>query len=288
MLANYHKIFNDEVVKARKLIGEGRFSFAENEKKMKKLYESESWSLLSYHRFLIEPTREGYKPTDTQSPTDVFDYKPLIGGFAHSLKGEFLHIGNALNQIKDFIKDVPEIKEECEIIERSTSYGQILMRKLLDFLDLGKPIKEKVNMVDILLKTEALLRPRLSSNINLNVNIENKKRKVFVEANSEQLMAVLLELVENASRALRQTGGTIEISLKYKKLKDKENIHITISDDGPGITDDLKKELFVKPVKSRSGLGIGLYLCTKIITILGGSLELMSSPGKGTVVTITF
>jgi signal transduction histidine kinase len=175
-----------------------------------------------------------------------------------------------------------DIQEECDMIARSIQYSQILLRRLLDYLDTGQPRLELIDTLVLLKRVELLARPRLSSNIQLKVTIDHSIKQRTVSANFEQLMGVLLELVYNAASALRDKGGSIEL---YFEERDRE-IAIFVNDDGPGIPGELRKKLFKKQVPSKEGLGLGLFLCNKVVNALGGKLSMQTSSEEGTTFTI--
>jgi signal transduction histidine kinase len=104
----------------------------------------------------------------------------------------------------------------------------------------------------------------------------------LVLANVEQLMEVLLELIRNATNALHEKDGTIELKLEEKDGK----IVISVKDDGPEIPLELRKYIFKKQVSSKSGLGLGLFLCNKVVSALGGEINFQTSSEEGTVFTV--
>lgn len=205
-------------------------------------------------------------------------YKAICGSLAHSLKGEFLHIGFASGQIRESVGMSTEIKEECDVIDRSMLYSRVILQQLLDYVDMGKPRMESIEIFELIKKTELLARPRLKSNITLHVIVASNIKKHIIYGNFEQLMGVLLELINNASKAMLNKIGKIDLTLN----KRDRNIEISVSDDGSGIPPKIRKKLFKQQVPSKSGLGLGLFLSNKVIQELGGKLILKSSSSKGT------
>lgn len=214
----------------------------------------------------------------------VDQFKSIIGAAAHGLKGEFLHIGNSTKILRELAKDSQDIQEECDIIERSAQYSQLLLRRVLDYLDIGKPSLGPVDILKVLWRTESLVRPRLPSNVELKVTIDSSitQQPMDILGNVEQLMEVLLELFNNAINVLHGKGGTIEFSLEKKD----EKISISVRDNGPGIPEELKEDLLKKQLASKSGLGLGLFLCNKVISALKGELKVKTSSQEGTTFTI--
>jgi signal transduction histidine kinase len=209
-------------------------------------------------------------------------HQAIWGAAAHNLKGEFLQIGHSLRAVRELADDSPDIQEECDLIERSVEYSQLLLRRLLDYLDIGRPKIESINALELLRRTELLVRPRLPSSVQLEITADTSMKEQIVSADLEQLMGVLLELINNAGNVLREKGGTIE--LKIAEINGE--LAISVKDNGPGIPQELRGRLFKEQVSSKSGLGLGLFLSNKVITALEGKLQLQDSSEKGTTFTI--
>jgi two-component system sensor histidine kinase/response regulator len=210
-------------------------------------------------------------------------YKAVCREVAHDLKGEFMHIGYSLKEIRESTDPSGEVTEECDMIERSLAYSRLLLERLLNFLDMGSLQMEPIELAELIRKTEALAKPRLPSNIQLHIRISPHTTKTRISANFDQLMAVLMEFINNASKVLRPKGGIIEI-----KLEEKNNhALVSIKDDGPGIPVELKDKILNEQVPSKNGgLGLGLYLCNKVIDQVGGKLNMETKKGKGTTFTM--
>jgi signal transduction histidine kinase len=209
-------------------------------------------------------------------------YKAIIAATSHSLKSELMHIRTSTVFLREFAESPEEKIKRYELIERSVQYSQLLLRRLLDFVDMGKPNAEQIDLAKLTQKITALVRPRLSSDIHLEVSFVHDVTCYAIKANYEQLMEVMVELLENARTALHIKGGTIELQVEKKD----DEIAISVSDNGPGIPMELRNELFTKEVKSKHGLGLGLYLSSKIIDSLGGKLFLANTSEHGTTITL--
>jgi two-component system nitrogen regulation sensor histidine kinase GlnL len=107
----------------------------------------------------------------------------------------------------------------------------------------------------------------------------------------DQLVQVFLNLVKNAAEAVPEEGGEIVVSTGYQHgvrlaLPGSETrrhlpLVVTIQDNGPGIPEDLKPNLFDAFVTTKaSGSGLGLALVAKIIGDHGGIIEFDSVPRR--------
>ena len=95
----------------------------------------------------------------------------------------------------------------------------------------------------------------------------------------QMLVQVVINLVKNAAEALSATTDpTIEISCRQLSNSETE---ITVSDNGPGIPDDIIEEIFVPFFTTKAtGTGIGLSYSRQIMRAHGGSISCSSQPGK--------
>jgi signal transduction histidine kinase len=70
---------------------------------------------------------------------------------------------------------------------------------------------------------------------------------------------------------------------------DKERTYISVADKGKGISDEVMNKIFIPFFTTRiNGSGIGLSLSKQIMSLHGGSINIESSEGEGTTVTVIF
>lgn len=109
---------------------------------------------------------------------------------------------------------------------------------------------------------------------------------IALEADRQMLEQVLINLVKNATEALRNTPEP-EIELSCYREGDRQ-ICLSVRDNGEGIPKDKLEQVFVPFFTTREeGSGIGLNLCRQIIRSHQGRTSIESAPGKGTRVLIT-
>lgn|GEM_PF-525734 len=108
-------------------------------------------------------------------------------------------------------------------------------------------------------------------------------RDFEVSGNPEHLRVVMLNLIRNA----RQAGAThVECELRLEPSGSA--IRLLVKDDGPGLPEGLRPQLFDSFVTSSKagGSGLGLYLVRRHIDLLGGQIRVDSAEGGGTQFTI--
>jgi histidine kinase len=98
-----------------------------------------------------------------------------------------------------------------------------------------------------------------------------------------QIHNAVSNLVSNALHACREAherGSFIKVSGKIEQ----DELQISVSDNGVGMTDELREKLFKKfySTKGSKGTGLGLVITKKVVQEHGGSISVESEPGKGT------
>jgi len=147
-------------------------------------------------------------------------------------------------------------------------------------LSLGKVVREALPLMRAAVANTAMLR-------------------IAVDTNAPQVLAdpvaiqrILLNLVMNASRAIRRPHGVIEVGVAGMKAADDHGpqfVRLTVADNGIGMdiatVDDLKQR-FIEPPSLAEGTELGLRTVHQTVCAHGGRLQLDSEPGGGTTVRI--
>jgi signal transduction histidine kinase len=107
----------------------------------------------------------------------------------------------------------------------------------------------------------------------------------LIEAFPGQLNQVWMNLLVNGAQALGTKGGHISIATSV----DNDFVTVRFQDSGPGIPSDILEQIFdpfftTKPVGE--GTGLGLSICFSIISKHGGTINVESSKGVGTIFTV--
>ncbi|HEY9485875.1 MAG TPA: ATP-binding protein [Nitrososphaeraceae archaeon] len=100
---------------------------------------------------------------------------------------------------------------------------------------------------------------------------------ILIVADKLRLNQVFLNIINNAINVLQE--GEIIVFLERH---DNNTVLVRIIDDGPGIPSNIKDTLFTKFVTgSKSGTGLGLYICKNIIENHGGKIWAKNNKNKG-------
>ena len=153
-----------------------------------------------------------------------------------------------------------------EIIERVLSFGRT---------NAGMHSRQNLNnMIDDTLK---LVRIKLDQQ-KIDILFQPLAQGAYVDVNKGQILQVILNLILNATQAM-PSGGTINIETTI----DEELAHITITDNGIGIPQEIKDNIFESFLTNRpDGTGLGLSISKRIMRAHRGDIELSCSSPQGT------
>jgi signal transduction histidine kinase len=161
------------------------------------------------------------------------------------------------------------------------------LQKLTEYLlELSNTNKQKFNKIEVgnVVSKQISLLNNLS--ISKNVKIQNSidaSQKYYCNGDEILLGRAIYNLIENAIKYCDQKNGKVDVSVNVNDL----NIYIKISDNGDGISDELKDKIFERFYridksrnKSIDGFGLGLALVKKVVDLHDGKITLNSKKGN--------
>lgn len=151
------------------------------------------------------------------------------------------------------------------------------------FLNVPKPTKKIIVGATFFKRIEFIFKDEmLKKNIDFNIKIFDVKHTFY--ADEQQFSQVIINLIRNATQALKETkNAKIEILITAEEGK----TNIRVLDNGKGISKEELTQIFVPFFTTKEkGTGIGLSLSKQILQLHGGSLEVFSKLNEKTVFTI--
>jgi nitrogen fixation/metabolism regulation signal transduction histidine kinase len=111
-----------------------------------------------------------------------------------------------------------------------------------------------------------------------------QEKNIYANLDKTQLIRIVTNLVKNAIQATENVDNPI---IDVKVLSEQQNLIISITDNGKGISEDLKELIFEPKFTTKtSGMGLGLAITKNIIEAYDGSISFTSKEGMGTVFTV--
>jgi two-component system sensor histidine kinase PilS (NtrC family) len=159
---------------------------------------------------------------------------------------------------------------------------------ITEFLDYARPrsnLRERTDIGALLNETIALFKN--SSNFRSGIEIRcDLAPRLAVTGDSQRLRQVFWNLLINAAQAIRD-GGAIGVSAAPDSDDLSDDIVIRISDTGTGIAKEHLENIFDPFFTTKTdGTGLGLAIVYRIMEDHGGSIDVKSEQGKGTIVTL--
>ncbi len=199
------------------------------------------------------------------------------------LKGEFEVTLKKLRSQEDYEALLKSSLEEIDTINRILD--QLLMLARWE----NREIPLRLSVFDLRSLAEQVLAEMrvLAERKQIRLNLESPPRLTFT-ADEKQLRTVLVNLLDNAIK-YSPPAGVIDLQLKDESLATR----IIIRDQGLGIPADRLPFIFarfyrVEDARSSSGFGLGLSITKSIVEAHGGTIEVESHVGLGTVFTLSF
>lgn len=111
-----------------------------------------------------------------------------------------------------------------------------------------------------------------------------QEKNIYANLDKTQLIRIVTNLVKNAIQATENVDNPI---IDVKVLSEQQNLIISITDNGKGISEDLKELIFEPKFTTKtSGMGLGLAITKNIIEAYDGSISFTSKEGMGTIFTV--
>ncbi|MGM0411607.1 MAG: PAS domain S-box protein, partial [Bacillota bacterium] len=192
-------------------------------------------------------------------------------------------------------------KEYIEILENA---GENLLNIINDILDISKIEsgkieleKEDFNLHQALENVAEIMSVRafkkgLEFPLRIAPNVPT-----FLKGDSSRLRQILINFIGNAIKFTEKGQVVVEVELEqYTKVEGKEGVELAfhVIDTGIGIEKENQKKIFSSfsqadssSTRKYGGTGLGLSISKQLVEMMGGNIELESSPGEGSTFSFT-
>ena len=208
----------------------------------------------------------------------------LVRGLAHEIKNPLGGIRGAA-QLLDRELNRPELAEYTQVIIREADR----LTELVDnMLGPSRPLKIAPVNVHKVLEHVAQIAKTGMLQAGLDMKRDYDPSLPAVDADEDQLIQALLNLVSNACIALEEVPGG-RVTLRTRALRQftiagqrhRLVVQIDVIDNGPGIPEELIDRMFYPMISGRPhGTGLGLAIAQNIVRRHNGVLECESRPGR--------
>jgi PAS domain S-box-containing protein len=218
----------------------------------------------------------------------------LAGGIAHDFNNI---LGIILGNTELALDDVPEwnpAQHNLHEVRDACMRAKDLVRQILAFTRKAEQELKAVKIGPLVEAALRLLRASIPKTIEIRQNFTAESD--IVMADPTQIHQILMNLSTNASQAMAETGGVLEIALvdeelsedeamKYEGLTPGRYVRLAVSDTGPGIEPDVLDRVFDPYFTTKGvgeGTGMGLSVVHGIVKSHHGRVYVETEVGKGT------
>jgi PAS domain S-box-containing protein len=219
----------------------------------------------------------------------------LAGGIAH----DFNNILAAIIGFSEMVEeDLPPESPSIPRIQRvlsAASRGRELVRQILAFSRKTETARTPLSLFSLVQETVQLLRASLPTTIE--IKLSTKADRDTVLASPAELQQILMNLATNASFAMMETGGILDISITNvdfepdspifdADIEPGQYVQLVVTDTGSGMAPDVMKRIFEPFFTTREvgeGTGLGLAVVYGIVKSLHGTITVKSELGVGSV-----
>jgi signal transduction histidine kinase/HD-like signal output (HDOD) protein len=176
-----------------------------------------------------------------------------------------------------------ELKKNIELIEKNIVCALKIIDSIMEFSRKDFGSFEKIPLHESIEDAKTLLDHRLKEK---NIVFVNKTEHCIIFSKKNLLTQIFINLLQNSIDAV-ETGGAIEVTCH----KQKNHFVVHFIDNGSGIEEEnLEKvfEPFYTSHKKKDGIGIGLSITRKLVTLHDGSIKALPRKGGGTIIEILF
>jgi len=218
----------------------------------------------------------------------------LAGGIAHdfnNILGAIIGHGEIMELFE--VPEGHEMRSSLKEVLNSAYRAKDLVEQILTFSRQSQQEKKTIRLIQIIKEALRLLRASLPSIIEIRQDIDNIAGTVI--ADPTQMHQVLMNLCTNASHAMREKGGVLEVSLTavnvgaedvqlMTDLEPGPYIRLDVRDTGHGMAPEIMGHIFDPYYTTKGkgeGTGLGLSMVHGIVKNHQGAITVESRLGEG-------
>jgi PAS domain S-box-containing protein len=197
------------------------------------------------------------------------------------------YLGGLRQRLSKDLADRPELALALDKVTGHLEQASDIIRNVRGFVSRQQPKWEQIDLLALIDQTLALLDVQLRA-AQVRVQVNAASASLPVRCHAVEMQQVLVNLVINAIEAMHDTpadGRLIDIAVAPEA---RGKVVVQIRDSGAGVPDELAARIFDPYFTTKStGLGMGLMICSNIVESHGGTLRLLSRPGRGACFSFT-
>ena len=217
------------------------------------------------------------------------EYSDFIYIVSHDIKAPLRAISNLTTWIEEDLGNnaSEDVLNNFKLLKNRVSRLEGMMNALLEVSRVNTIEMElyEVNLPKLVNDSIRIIEERQNVEFHLNYHL----KKESFETLGKKLQKVLYNLLDNAVRFHDKEKGNVCLEIVEKETE----YEIKISDDGPGISDNVKDKIFnifytANSKDVQETIGAGLAISKKIVKMVGGKIEYFPAENKGSLFIVNW
>jgi signal transduction histidine kinase len=223
---------------------------------------------------------------DIRSPLSALSM--VIGTLKEIPEEKRILIRNATQRINDIANDLLQKGQKND--QKTTQNAELTELASGNQSDSAKLNTEFIPALIDILVSEKRMQYREYSELDIETDLKDSFG-AFAKINNNELKRVISNLINNAVEAFTNHQGRVKVGVKKISSGQAEQVEIFIKDNGKGIPKHILEKLGQMGVShgkegTQSGSGLGVYHAKKTAESFGGSFQIESTEGQGTLIKI--
>ncbi|MEQ9616992.1 MAG: ATP-binding protein [Phycisphaerales bacterium] len=225
----------------------------------------------------------------------------MTGGLAHEIRNPLSTVGMNAQLLTEGIEDLEGVDEDekARLVRRIGTLRREVERLgdiLGDFLRFAGEVRLATDRAELNTVVEELAdfyMPQ-AEHEHVRLRTDLTPERLAVDLDASQFKQALLNLMLNATQAMAASnaaeGAPRELILRTRRdeADGKPVARVHVIDTGPGIPGDVSTKIFTPYFSTKAGgTGLGLPTTKRLIEAHGGTIDVVSEPGRGTDFIIT-
>ncbi len=232
----------------------------------------------SYNKMIkkLEESRQALSQSEKQSA-----WREMAKQVAHEIKNPLTPMKLSIQQLQRTLpNDDPKVKERIQralnsLTDQIDTISEIA-NSFSEFAKMPVPKTEKFDMVSAVQKTVDLY---MQAN-NIQIDWSSTEKQILVSGDRLFFSRVITNLILNGIQAVPQVR---QASITVKVYREATNGIVSITDNGAGIPEEIRKKVFITNFSTKvGGSGLGLAMAKKGIEHAGGNIWFETEENKGT------